>query len=78
MLVGKLVVCKAKWKSEYVIGTLKVVIPAKLRYEKTMAGIQFTGEFGDCSGSYLGKFYFKTNSKCALFIPTTEVYISYN
>ena len=77
-LVGELVVCKAKWKSEYVIGTLKVVIPAKLRYEKAIAGIEFTDEFGDCSGSYRGISYFKTIYNCALFLLTTDVYISYN
>ena len=77
-LVGELIVCRARWKSEYVIGTLKVVIPPKYKYDKTMVGIEFTDEFGDSSGSYRGLFYFKTNSKCALFIPTTEVYISYN
>ena len=77
-LVGDLVVCRAKWKYEYVIGTLKVVIPTKYKYQKALAGIEFTGEFGDCFGSYLGVSYFKTNYRCALFIPITEVYISYN
>ena len=79
-LVGDLVVCRAKWKYEYVVGTLKVVILPKYEYQKamTIAGIEFTDKFGDCSGSYLGIPYFKTIYKCALFIPTTEVYISYN
>ena len=78
-LVGELVVCRStKRESEIVIGTLKVVIPTKYKYQKALAGIEFTGEFGDCFGSYLGVSYFKTNYRCALFIPITEVYISYN
>ena len=78
-LVGDLVVCRStKRESEYVVGTLKVVIPPKYKYEKTMVGIEFTGEFGDSSGSYRGLSYFKTNYICGLFISTAEVYISYN
>ena len=76
--IGELVVCRSKSNFEFVIGTLKVVIPAKLKHDKTIAGIEFIDKFGDCYGSYRGISYFKTKSKCALFIPTDEVYIGYN
>ena len=77
-LTGELVMCRSKFKLENVIGTLKVVIPPKLKQDKAIAGIEFVDEFGDSSGTYRGTFYFKTKFRCALFLPTNEVYIGYN
>ena len=76
-LTGELVVCRSK-QGHNVVGTLKVVIPPKLKYEKTVAGIEFVDEFGDCSGTYRGIPYFKTKFRCGLFLPTNEVFRSYN
>ena len=75
-LIGELVVCRSKFYN-IVVGTLKVVIPPKLKFEKTIAGIEFVDEFGDSFGSYKGTFYFETKLGCALFLPTNEVYIGY-
>ena len=77
-LTGELVVCRSKHGHNNVIGTLKVVIPPKPKYDKTIAGIEFVDAFGDSSGSYRGTSYFKTKSKCALFLPTNEVFLSYD
>ena len=76
--IGELVVCRSKSNLEFVIGTLKVIVPPKFKHDKTIAGIEFFDKFGDCYGSYVGISYFKTRSKCALFIPIAEVYIGYN
>ena len=40
-LIGELVVCRSKYGHNNVVGTLKVVIPPKLKFEKTIAGIQY-------------------------------------
>ena len=77
-LTGEFVVCRSKYGHDYVVGTLKVVIPSKLKFEKTIAGIEFLDKFGDSSGTYKGTSYFKAKSGCALFLPTNEVYLSYN
>ncbi|KAI6659760.1 hypothetical protein LOD99_10650, partial [Oopsacas minuta] len=77
-LIGELILCRSKLSCDYVVGTLKVIIPVQYQYDKTIAGIEFIDPLGNSNGEFNGKRYFKTNHFCAIFLPINEVYMCYN
>ncbi|KAI6660849.1 hypothetical protein LOD99_13573 [Oopsacas minuta] len=76
-LKGELILCRSKRNYDYVVGTLKVIIPAQYKQDKAIAGIEFIDSLGNSNGEFSGKHYFQTKKFCAVFLPITEVYMSY-